>query len=97
MAITYAETAELMNNADFQGRTKIACMKFATYIDGEPSSTPAYNTRQRWVQAVYQDAGAEVAKIMPKLVMDDRVQDAGASITDDDLQIAVETTVNQLF
>src|SRR5262245_41772765 len=95
MAITYAESAELMRDATFQGRTQIACLHYASYISGEDPTTPAHVSRERWAQATFQNASASVAQIMPVLIMDDKVQTAGSAITDPDLQSAVETSVNK--
>lgn len=97
MAITYAESAELMKDSTFQGRSEIACLRYASYIQGEDPSIPAHATRMRWAQATVANVTASVAQIMPVLIMDDKVQDAGSAITDPDLQSAVETSVNKFI
>jgi len=97
MAITYAESAELMRDATFQGRCEIACLHFASYISGEASDVPAHATRMRWAQATFANATQSVAQIMPVLIIDDKVQASGAEITDPDLQSAVETSVNKFI
>lgn len=95
MAITYAETSSLMLDQTFCGRTEIACLKYASYIQGEDPGVPAHATRLRWAQATIGNVTQSRVVIMPVLVMDDKVQSAGAEITDPDLQSAVETSVNK--
>lgn len=95
MAIDYLATNALMSDEEFRGRSRVACLHFASYIAGEDASAPAHATRMRWAQQTLANPDASVAQIMPTLVMDDRVQAAGSAITDPDLQIAVETSVNK--
>lgn len=97
MALTYADTAALMTDQAFIGRSRIACLHYASYISGEDYSVPAYNTRQRWANATFQNPDAATLAVLPVLVMDDKVQIAGAAITDADLQSALETSVNKMF
>lgn len=97
MAITYSETAELMKDTTFIGRSEIACLKYASYIQGEDAAVPAHATRMRWAQATVTNVTQSVAVIMPVLVMDDKVQTDGAAITDPNLQSAVETSVNKFI
>lgn len=97
MTIAYAEISELMRDATFIGRTQVACLHYASYISGEDSTVPAHATRQRWARATFENVGTSVQQVMPVLVMDDKVQTAGAAITDADLQSAVETSVNKFF
>lgn len=97
MAIDYKATFDLMNDVDFDGRTRIACLHFASYIDGEAEDVPAHNTRMKWAQGAFTNPDVVSAAIMPVLVMDPKVQAAGAAITDVDLQSAVETSVNKTF
>lgn len=97
MTITYAQTSELMRDATFSGRAEVACLHYASYISGEDPTIPAHATRMRWAEATFKSATASVAQIMPVLVMDDKVQSAGADITDPDLQSAVETSVNKFI
>ena len=95
MAIDYQASSDLMANPSFNGRTKIACLNFATYISGEAINVPAHTTRLRWAQDTFRDAENSVNMIMPILIGDPKVQAAGAAISDVDLQSAVETSVNK--
>ena len=45
MALTYAESSELMQNADFRSRIMVACLRVADYIAAEANDIPAHNTR----------------------------------------------------
>ena len=101
MALDYAQSAALMSNAAFRDRAKVGCLKYADYILAEAITVPAHSTRLKWAQAVYRNPDSEAQQIMPGLVMDPKVQDAGvdadgnSNITDPDLQSAVEATVNK--
>lgn len=97
MSIDYITSANLMSDVTFNGRTKIACLHFASYISGEDASVPAHNTRMNWAQNTFKDPVRSVSEVMPILIMDDKVQEAGGEITDPDLQSAVETSVNKAF
>lgn len=95
MAQTYEYSATLMRDVVFIGRVKVACLKYASYIMDEASSTPAHSTRIRWAQQTTVNPDTVAGNITPTVVMDTAVQESGAAITDGDLQVAVETSVNK--
>lgn len=97
MALSYEQSAELMKDPVFQGRVKVACITYARYITDEASSTPAHSTRIRWAQQTLVVPDSAVAQVTPTVVMDGVVQGAGAAVTDEALQGAVETAVNKLL
>lgn len=97
MAITYKETSDLMHDQEFDGRTRVACLHYASYISGEDEAVPAHATRMRWARGVFENPDVAAAAVMPVLVMDDKVQAAGAAISDTDLQSALETSINKTF
>ena len=97
MALTYEDSSALMHDATFVGRIKVACLKFASYILDEASSTAAHNTRYRWAQNTMVDADAVASKMAPNVVMDAQVQSDGAAITDAALQTSVETSIQKLL
>src|SRR5262245_34978696 len=97
MALTYEETYQLMQDALFRGRVGIACVNYARYITDEAPNTPAHATRTRWAQNTLVNPEASVNQVIPTAVTDTAVQDAGAAITDQALQSAVETAVNKLL
>lgn|SRR5262245_8770722 len=95
MAIDYAATNALIYDNGFRGRSRVACLHYATYIQGEDASVPAHATRLRWADQTIKDPETSINQIMTTLVMDNKVQTSGAAITDPDLQSAVETSVNK--
>jgi len=97
MALTYEQSAELMENAVFRGRVKVGCITYARYITDEAPTTPAHSTRTRWAQQTLVAPEATVNQVTPTVVMDGAVQADGAEITDANLQVAVETSVNKLL
>ncbi len=97
MTLTYQESSDLMNDAAFKGRVKIACLHFATYIVGEGPAVPAHTTRVRWAQGVFVSPEAAANQVTPVVVMDAAVQQDGAAITDTALQSAVENSINKMI
>lgn len=95
--MTYTESAALMQDPDFRGRIKVAVLKYADSILGEPTTTPAHNSRLKWAQMAYQAPDSVALSIQSPVVMDAAVQEAGKDIDDAALQGAVETTVNKLL
>jgi hypothetical protein len=97
MALTYEETYALTKDAVFRGRVNVSCCHYATYITGEPTNTPAHATRYKWAQNTLLSPEMAVNQVIATVVDDDAVQEAGAAITDQALQGAVETAVQKLI
>lgn len=104
MALTYQQSAELMNNGPFRGRIKVGCLKFADYILAEAVDTPAHNTRLKWAQQALQMPDAAASQAAPPTVMDTAVQGSDidpatgdCTLDDAGLQSAVETTINKML
>lgn len=95
--MTYTESAALMSDQTFQGRIKVAVLKFADSIMIEASSVPAHNTREKWAVQTMQNPQMVASQIQPPTVMDPAVQQDGAAVTDAALQAAVEGVVNKLM
>ena len=95
--MTYKEQNALMTDMDFQGRIKVAALKFATSILDENGNIPAHNSRMRWATNAAQNPQMVAQTLQPNVVMDAKVQEQGANITDVDLQGAVEATANKLL
>jgi hypothetical protein len=91
--LSYDDSAQLMRDATFVSRVKVACMHYAAYILGEDAGVPAHSTRVRWAQQVMSSPDGVAAQVTPPTVMDANVQSQGAAIIDADLQTAVETTI----
>jgi hypothetical protein len=97
MPLTYDESAALMTDFAFRGRVKVAALKYADSILGEPTNTPAHNTREKWANQTFQNPEAEAMKLQPPVVMDAAVQTDGAAILDPALQGSVEAVVNKML
>lgn len=97
MPLTYEQTAELMKDAVFVGRIKVACLKYADYIVGESADTPAHQTRTKWAQQTMQNPDFTAQQVTPTVVMDPAVQDQGAAIDDAGLQSATENAINKML
>jgi hypothetical protein len=97
MALSYDESAQLMNDQTFRGRVKTACLKFANSVLVEESSVPAHNSRYRWAVQCEQIPDQTAAQVTPPTVLDPAVQSAGSAIDDATLQAAVEGTINKLL
>lgn len=97
MPINYQEQADLMKDPTFQGRVKVAGLRYASYISDEAPSVPAHNTRVRWAQSMFQAPDQQAYQITPVVVMDPAVQDAGANVTDVALQSATENAINKII
>jgi len=97
MALTYSDSADLINDMQFRGRVKVACLKFATYILDEAGTVAAHGSRARWANQCVQQPDMTAGQVTPPLVLDPNVQSAGGAIDDATLQTAVEDTVQQLM
>lgn len=95
--MTYSDSAALMNDFDFKGRVKVACLTFATYIMGEPIDTDAHSSRLRWAQQVFQNSDMVASQVQPPTVMTTQVQTDGKNVSDANLQTAVESVVNKML
>jgi hypothetical protein len=95
--MTYTESNALMTDIEFRGRVKVACLKFADYISGEPPDTPGHNSRTHWASTCFTGPDMVAAQVQPPTVMTVAVQADGAAISDPLLQMAVETTVNKML
>lgn len=97
MPLDYTGTAALMNDNDFRGRVKVACLKFSDYIAGEANDVPAHATRIKWSQQTMTNPEVSATQVLPVVVMDPAVQQDGAAITDAALQSATENAVNKMI
>lgn len=95
--MTYEESSQLMMDSIFGGRVKVAALKFADYILNEPTNTPAHTSRVRWAQSTFQNPVMMATTIQPPVVMTGQVQADGAAVTDENLQVAVESVVGKIL
>jgi hypothetical protein len=81
----------------FQGRVKIACLKFADSIMDENPTIPAHNVRMKWAANCFNQPDITARQIQPPTVMDPAVQAQGSAIDDPSLQAAVEGVINKMM
>lgn len=96
--MTYEESAALMIDIPFRNRVKVACLKYASFINDQPATAfDARNAFLRWANSCFLNPDQTATQVQPPTVMDTAVQEAGGSISDAGLQTAVETTVKKLI
>ena len=86
-----------MTDLTFRGRVKVACLKFADSILVAPIEVAERTAQVRWATQTFSQPDVAAQQAQPPTVMDGAVQAAGAGITDDALQSAVEATVNKML
>jgi hypothetical protein len=97
MALSLLESAQLMQNPELRSRVKVACIKFAEYILGEPADTPARSARLRWALSAMSNLDMVTTAALPNTVMDPKVQENGENIDDEGLQSALEAAVIRML
>ena len=97
MALDYTQSADLMKDPVFINRVKVACLKYADYIQNEGPGTAGHTSRIRWAQQTFSAPESTAQTVTPPVVMDGQVQQDGGAITDAALQTAVEGVVNKFM
>jgi hypothetical protein len=97
MALTYEQSAALMNDAAFRGRIKVCVLHFANYIFDEAPNALAHNTKFKWAQNAIVQPDMVATQVQPVVVMDAAVQGSGSSIDDATLQSATENALLKLL
>ena len=93
--MTYTEAAALARDIEFQGRVKIAALRFASDVLMEPAATPGHIARYRWALQMIQQPDFTASQLQPLVVIESAVDAAGAAVGDGALQIVVEDTVTR--
>jgi hypothetical protein len=93
MAMTYEESNLLMQDPAFRGRVKVAALTYAQYLSLEPAT----NAQMRWIQNTMAAPDQMAMTLTPPTVMNPNVQTAGAAVTDEQLQAAVQAVANQFM
>lgn len=88
---TYSDLTALAQSTTFQNRVVYALGKFANFILGEPTTAPDHANRLRFAQHVQADPNAVMLSLMPQIIQQTAVINAGANISDTDLQTTVES------
>ena len=97
MALSYSDSAALMNDGTFKGRIKVAMLKFAGSVVNEAPTTAAHNSRYRWAQQAMMQPDQWATNLQPNVVMDPNVQANGSAVDDTTLQGAVEAVINEFI
>jgi hypothetical protein len=94
MALTYEESAILMNDPVFKGRVKVSALTYAQYITLQPATS---GSRIRWAQQVMQQPDAMAQSLVSPVVMNPNVQADGGAIDDVNLQAAVQAVADVMM
>lgn len=94
--MTYEESAQLIQDPQFRGRVKVACLTYAQRILSGGAGTPS-QAASRWASATYQSPDSAAQGVQGPTVMEPGVQSMGANIDDGGLQFATESAVNKMF
>lgn len=95
MAMTYEESAALMQDPAFRGRVKAACVSYAgTLLATPPPNNPALFA---WAAGTYDNPELATQRVVPPAVMNVNVQTEGPDITDPALLATVEYVVGGLL
>lgn len=95
--MTYEESQALMTDMVFRGKVKVAALKYADSLLGEPTATPGHNANVRWAQTCFQNPDMTAGQLQSPTVMDAAVQEAGKDVTDAALQGSVEAVVKKML
>lgn len=94
MALTYEESAQLMQDPTFRGRVKVAALTYAEYLTNQPGNS---NAKARWIQTCFASPDQMAMTLTPPTVMDPAVQQDGAAVTDAALQAAVQAVADVMM
>jgi hypothetical protein len=84
-----------MNDPTFRGRVKVAALQYAQYIHLQ-AGVP--NSKTQWAQRTMQQPDATAQILVPTVVMNPNVQQAGgAAINDTDLIAAVQSVADMMM
>lgn len=93
--MTFEESAQLMNDATFRSRVKVACISYAGGILAAPQ--PGATALFRWAQNTFTNPDFAMTQVTPPAVMNINVQQAGADIDDNALLATVGYVVGTLL
>ena len=94
MSMTFEESAALINDSVFRGRVKVAALLYAQYLSLQPANS---NAKMRWLQQMIATPDQTATQLAPPTVMNPNVQQAGAAVTDIDLQAAVQVVADMMM
>lgn len=94
MALSFAESAELINNLDFRGRVKVAALQYAAYLATVAGNS---NSKQQWAQRTLQMPDQTAQTLVGPVVMNTNVQSLGANIDDQNLAASVQVVADMMM
>lgn len=94
MALTFTESAALMNDPDFRGRVKVAALNYAQFLSLQTGNN---NSKMKWIQQTQLQPDMTATILVPPTVMNPNVQAGGATVSDADLQAAVQATADMIM
>lgn len=94
MAMSFEDSAALMNDADFRARVKVAALQYATGIFLQANNS---KSRSNWAQATMASPDMQAQTLTPNVVMNVNVQAAGGTIDDMGLLSAVQVTADMMM
>ena len=94
MALTYTESANLMNDPVFRGRVKVAALNYAQAISIQANNS---GSKIRWAQNTFASPDSVAAQLVNPVVMDPQVQTDGSAITDTNLQTSVQVVADRMM
>lgn len=94
MAMTYAQSAALMQDPDFRARVKVSALTYAQYLSLEVSNS---NAKMRWIQSTMSAPDQMAVTLVPPTVMNPNVQADGPTISDANLQAAVQAVADMMM
>jgi len=101
MAQDYNGLANLMTDTSFRGRVKVACLHYAGYITGEPTTTAAHNTRLKWAANTLTNPDFAATQIAPIVVDDPAITGSStpdaSDVPDSAIQSATEAAINKIL
>jgi len=92
--MTLEESANLMNDLNFRGRVKVAALIYAQYLTLQPNNS---SSAANWIFATLRAPDIAAQTLTPSVVINPNVQNAGALVTDANLQAAVQQVANSLM
>jgi len=102
MALSYDQTSALMKDLQFQGKIKVAAVKYSDAIGIIDNQSVASRVNLvKWSFRCAQQPDMVANELQPYVVWDPKIQAADIDenghslVSDADLQTAVETTVNK--
>lgn len=93
--MNYLEISQLMTDAQFRGRIKVAVLTYAIKILGDAGNYS--NVALRWANAAFRAPDQSAQTAQSTVVMEPGVLGQGAAIDDGTLQFSVEQAMQKIW